>query len=377
MKKIRDGLYDEYIFIEDDELPVLDSKYVQRLRKITQLGLSSLVYPTATHSRFSHSLGVLNLSSKMAESLDLDPVERKSVRLAGLLHDVGHGPFSHASEYVLEKPHEQKSCEIVEELEDTGVLPVSAHKINQYIKGERHPSIIAGDIDTDRMDYLKRDSHFTGIPHGKIDTDTIIKSVTTNSESIVFKRRAVEAIEQLLVSRKNMMGSVYCHPTVQIAENMLQKAILHLDITENDLWNMDDYQLHTTLLNSTGVSKEIYDRIDSRNLYKTAYELRYRHLSNGQDPPKIDQQKLKEDILQQTEIESHELIVQVNSPTYTLLDITIETKDGEYSFDEVSNTTELLNGPSGNNLIISVYTKEERTTEVRNIVQDIINIKPN
>lgn len=375
MKKIRDGLYDEYIFIEDDELDVLDSSYVQRLRKVKQLGLSSIVYPTATHSRFSHSLGVLNLSSKMAESLELDDVERKSVRLAGLLHDVGHGPLSHASEYAFNMSHEEKSCEIVELLEDSGKLPVSAHKITQYIKGERNPSIIAGDIDTDRMDYLKRDSHFTGIPHGKIDTDTIIKSVTSKNGDLVFKRRAVEAIEQLLVSRKNMTGSVYCHPTVQIAENMLQDAILDLDLTTEQLWQMDDYQLHAKLLNSTGVSKELYDRINSRNLYKTAYELRYRHLQNGQDAPKIDQEKLKQKLLQNTHLQDHELIVQVNSPKYTSLDITIETKDGYYSFEDVSNTTELLNGPSGNDLVLSVYTKEENTEEVKNLVEDIINIK--
>lgn len=375
MKKIRDGLYDEYIFIEDDELEVLDSEYVQRLRKIRQLGLSSLVYPTATHTRFSHSIGVLNLSSKMAESLDLSDVERKSVRLAGLLHDVGHGPFSHASEYAFKKTHEEKSCEIVEELEDKGVLPVSAHKINQYIRGKRNPSIIAGDIDTDRMDYLKRDSHFTGIPHGKIDTDTIIKSVTTKDDEIVFKRRSVEAIEQLLVSRKNMMGSVYCHPTVQIAENMLQKAVLNLDIGVDELWRMDDYQLHTTLLNSTGVSRELYERVDKRNLYKTAYELRHRHLQNGQDIPKIDKQKLKTKILENTQLNDHELIVQSNSPSYTLLDITIKTKDGYYSFDEVSNTTELLNKPSGNDLVLSVYTKPAFRKKVKDLVQDIVKIK--
>ena len=375
MKKIRDGLYDEYIFIEDDELPVLDSQYVQRLRKITQLGLSSLVYPTATHSRFSHSIGVLSLSSKMAESLDLDPVERKSVRLAGLLHDVGHGPFSHASEYALEKDHEEKSCEVVEKLEDAGKLPVSANKVNQYIRGERYPSIIAGDIDTDRMDYLKRDSHFTGIPHGKIDTDTIIKSATTDSEKLLFKRRAVEAIEQLLVSRKNMMGSVYCHPTVQIAENMLQIAVEDLPISDDELWQLDDYQLHTKLLDSTGVSQELYERINQRRLYKTAYELRYRHLQNGQNAPSIDQKKLKMKLLQELPVSEHELIVYVNSPSYTMLDIEIQTKDGIYAFDEVSNTSELLNGPSGNDLVLSVYTKKQYLDDVQKIVQDIINIK--
>lgn len=374
MKQISDPVYDEYITVEDDELPLIDSSHMQRLRNISQLGLTSLVYPTATHTRFSHSLGVMNLSGKMADSLGIDTVERKAIRLAGLLHDVGHGPFSHAIEPVFEKDHEDKSCEIIEQLEDSGLLPVSAHKIIQYIRGERDPSIIASDIDADRMDYLKRDARFTGIQHGNIDTDTIIKFSKLQNDKIIFDRSAVEALEQLLVSRKNMIGSVYCHPTAQIAEQMLQEAVQDFQMETDEIWSLTDASLHTKLLESDGISNELYTRINSRNLYKTAYELRYRHLNN-KSKPDLNKERIREIIFSQTDLQDHELIIQINSPSYSKMDVKVNTKDGIYSFRELSNISDLLNKPAGNELIISVYTPQNETETVNKIMRDIINIK--
>lgn len=378
MKKIRDALYGEYITVEEDELPVLDSPEVQRLRRVKQLGMSSLVYPTATHSRFAHSLGVMHLGGLFAEKLELPEQERKAVRLAGLLHDVGHGPFSHASEEVFEDSpdHEEVSCQIVHRLDDRGILPVPAEEVIKYIQGTTKPSIIAGDIDADRMDYLKRDSHFTGIPHGKIDTQTIIKSAELRGDGqLVFHRRAIEALEQMLVSRKNMIGSVYKHPTAQIAEKMLQTAINNYQRTESeDFWEMDDYQLHTKLLESSGLSQTLYQRIINRDLYKTAFELRKRHLQDCSDLPEMNQSEIQEAIIESTGLESHKVFVEVSLPKPDKrFNIQIDTKDGIYPFEAISGSGPLLTGQAGDSLLVSVYAPPEDIDIVNKCTTEYIN----
>lgn len=377
MKRIRDALYEKYITVESDEIPVLDSPEVQRLRRVRQLGLTSLVYPTATHSRFSHSIGVMHLGGQFAEALGLPKPERKAIRMAGLLHDVGHGPFSHATENAdpAIDTHEKVSCKIVRDLGSKGILPVSEDKIIGYINGETTPSLVAGDIDADRMDYLKRDSHFTGIPHGRIDTQTIIKSANIREDKgIVFHRRAIEALEQMLVSRKNMIGSVYTHPTAHIAENMLETAVANFQkTTETNFWTLDDYQLHTKLLESTGISRDLYQKVINRELYKTAFEVRRRHLEVPIEEFSINDTKLKQTICTELGIPDHKVFVDVTVPDMEKqFDIQIETKDGIYPFEQLSGSEPLLTGQSGNTLLLSIQTPKHLVEDVQSVAEPIL-----
>ena len=373
MKQIKDPVSSVFVSIEDDELPLVDSSEFQRLRRVKQLGLSSLVYPGATHSRFIHSIGVLHLSELFCESLDITGYERKVIRCAGLLHDIGHGPFSHASEGAIENfpHHEEQSAKIIREFEERGILPVDAEDVIGFISGESNPSIIAGDIDADRIDYLRRDSHNTGVPHGTVDTRNLIESAILLPDGTVgFKRRGVESIEKLLSARKGMIRSVYQHPTARIAERMLEESISHIThdtVYGHPINRLDDSQMHTFLLNNTGIAGELYSNIVNRNLYKIAYEVRRRNFDGF---PSYSSSQLETYLVEELSAEPHEVFVEYyNTEKRKPLDIDIKTKQGEIlSFNEFSSVNQMLNG-DGEQLMFAVYVKsqyQQKTNQILN-----------
>ena len=155
--RIRDPIHGN-IPVSDSEKRLIDTEVVQRLRRVRQVSLSSLVFPGATHTRFSHSLGVMHLAGELADSLGISDSAYRTVRIAGLLHDIGHGPFSHASGDVAEsfgRTHEERSCELIrDELADIIPEEVEIGRIEEYIHGDATVNIVAGEIDADRMDYL-------------------------------------------------------------------------------------------------------------------------------------------------------------------------------------------------------------------------------
>lgn len=265
------------IELTEPERRVLDTPPVQRLRRIRQLGLSSLVYPGATHTRFVHSLGVMHVAGRFAESIGLDETSTTEARMAGLLHDAGHGPYSHASEIVTERdgePHEELSCEVVDEL--AGTIPADAERVKDYIRGEAAVNIVAGTVDADRMDYLKRDSHAADVSYGSIDTETIIEAATIVDNQLAFEAKARHAIEDFIIGRYHMNTAVYNHHTSRISEAMLQRALDHYvksDGATKQLSRMDDYQMHTALLNAEDPARYLFERILNRNLYKRCVEL--------------------------------------------------------------------------------------------------------
>jgi HD superfamily phosphohydrolase len=269
-KIIRDPIHG-YIEVEEDELDVLDSKPVQRLRRVSQLGLSSIVYPGATHTRFLHSLGVMKLSERISQQLDLDEKKRKRNRMAALLHDTGHGPFSHASEMVAKKygiEHENLSCNKIDEVEDS--LPCNPEKVKNLIQGDGELNIISGQIDCDRMDYLKRDSHMSGLEHGDIDIDTIINSISIEDGEVAFEYKSAQSIAGFLTARSLMIMSLYGHKASRIAEKMLAYCLDKYSEEEgvHNMMEKDDYQIHTELMERP--EGELYRRIvNRRKIYKT------------------------------------------------------------------------------------------------------------
>ena len=178
-KFIRDSIHGN-LPLNEFEVEVLDYPQLQRLRRVKQLGFISLIYPGANHSRFEHSIGTMHLASKLAEQLELDDHDKDLVRMAGLLHDTGHGPFSHVSEAVFDVPHEELTGFIVKEssLADKLSEKFDTQEIVDIINGKgRLGPIISGELDMDRMDYLIRDSHYTGVAYGVIDTERIISNL--------------------------------------------------------------------------------------------------------------------------------------------------------------------------------------------------------
>ncbi|MFB6099691.1 MAG: HD domain-containing protein [Candidatus Nanohalobium sp.] len=379
MKRIEDALHG-YIRLNDKEVEVLDSPEVQRLRRIRQLALSSMVYPSANHTRFEHSLGVMHFAGEFAESLELSEEMRQKVRYAGLLHDSGHGPFSHASEVVAKKKgysHEDLSCKVIDELEDT--IPVETGEIKQMIHGEHRLKVVAGDIDADRLDYLLRDAHSSGLEYGMIDHKTIISSAEKRNGEMVFDERAVPALESLFTSRFHMIKTLYSHHAATIAEKMLQRSLEALleEKTVEEVMKMDDWAAHTELLNSETEAADIYSRIKDRNLYKTAVDWGEDKVTrNGLKvmEKRIEEpRKLEEKIAEEADVPAHEIIIDPPR-TPRIHDINVKINSGESvkNLQEVSPIPESLKDAEWRTVSMKVYTPEEKVEGVREASEKVL-----
>ena len=213
---------------------VISHPWFQRLRRISQMGLSSLVYPGAHHTRFEHALGGMHLMQEAIRVLRKKEVlisdkEAESMQLAILLHDIGHGPFSHTTEATLAgiKSHEEISLDLMKNLNEElkGALDVAiAIFTNQYHKKFMH-QLIVGQIDLDRMDYLKRDSFYSGATEGNINSKRIIEMITVVDDQLAFEEKCIYSIEKFLMARRLMYWQVYLHKTSLSAEFLLVKIL--------------------------------------------------------------------------------------------------------------------------------------------------------
>ena len=213
---------------------VLQHPYVQRLSRIRQLGLSYLVYPGAQHSRFGHSLGAMHLMSEAIHTLrlkeiDITEAEATSAMIAILLHDIGHGPFSHVLEHTLVDgiTHEEISLMMMERInEDLNGQLATAIAIfrNEYPKHFLH-QLISSQLDVDRMDYLCRDSFFTGVQEGRVASERLIKMLDVRDDRLVVQVKGIYSVEKFLVARRLMYWQVYLHKTSVAAEQHLIKIL--------------------------------------------------------------------------------------------------------------------------------------------------------
>lgn len=233
-KIVNDPVYG-FITIPDEILfDVIEHPYMQRLRRIMQLGLSHLVYPGALHTRFHHVIGATHLMSLAIETIrkkgfEITIEEERAVLLAILLHDIGHGPFSHALEYdiVNNVSHEKISGYFIQELaKEFGDDLERALLIfkNTYSKPFLH-QLVSSQLDMDRLDYLNRDSFYSGVSEGIIGSDRLIDMLTVHDGNLVMEEKGIYSIEKFIVSRRLMYWQVYLHKTVVAAEFMLIHAL--------------------------------------------------------------------------------------------------------------------------------------------------------
>ena len=233
-KIINDPVYG-FISIPDELIfDVLEHPYMQRLRRIMQLGLSHLVYPGALHTRFHHVLGAMHLMSLAISTIrrkghEITIDEERAVLLAILLHDIGHGPFSHALEYdiVSDVSHEDISGYFIERLTDVfGDDLKRAHLIfkNEYSKPFLY-QLVSSQLDMDRLDYLNRDSFYSGVSEGIIGSDRLIEMLNVHNGNLVLEEKAIYSVEKFIVARRLMYWQVYLHKTVVSAEFMLIHAL--------------------------------------------------------------------------------------------------------------------------------------------------------
>ena len=233
-KIINDPVYG-FITIDDPLVfKIISHPWYQRLRRIRQMALAHLVYPGAEHTRLHHSLGAYHLmcqalSELKGKGVELTPDEETGAKIAILLHDIGHGPFSHALEHVLieNMHHEEISLLMMRRLNMVfyGALDTAIGIFtNTYPKVFLH-QLVSGQLDVDRMDYLTRDSFFTGVSEGVIGYDRIIKMLTVHQGELMVEEKAIYSIEKFLVARRLMYWQVYLHKTVLSAEMMLVRIL--------------------------------------------------------------------------------------------------------------------------------------------------------
>jgi len=212
-------------------LRLIDHPYIQRLRRIRQLGLGYLVFPAAEHSRFSHALGALELAQRVLNNLKekdttISDAEYEATLIAILLHDVGHGPLSHTLEHTLIKDfnHEIMTVAVMKKLnaEFDGALDKAIQIFtNQYPKKFLH-QLISSQLDLDRLDYLRRDSFFTGVSEGTVGINRILKTMRVFKGNIVIERKGIYAVENYIIARRLMYMQVYLHKTVLSADMLLR-----------------------------------------------------------------------------------------------------------------------------------------------------------
>jgi len=307
-------------------LDLLETLELQRLNSIRQLGLTYLVFPGANHSRIEHCLGVSHVAGRMADALGLPTEDRALVMAGGLLHDVGHGPFSHTLEHVLSSelavdhmhltqriitgeddnvaPEERKAFPrvpgISEVLDEHGIKPSRVAALIRGLSGEglqgrlhdfSRPKrterkvlyqIIHSAIDADQVDYLIRDAHYTGVALGVIDVNRLMQTLVLRDGEMAVDRKGLPALEGILVARGLMYSSVYFHKTVRIAEQMVARAVERSDAPIASIQKMVDHELLGWLVAQGGFQREVALRIKYRKLLKRAVAWAADDLDAGQ-----------------------------------------------------------------------------------------------
>ena len=277
---IKDAIFGN-IELTPIESKLLDTPEMQRLRYVKQMGLAYLVYPGATHSRFEHSLGTMHITKVIAKEMGLEEEEVEMLAVAGLLHDIGHGPFSHTSDPILKKYLHTNHEEIGKKLTTKGkikeILEESGLNTNDIIKklsGKLNGEIVTASLGSDRLDYLLRDAYYTGVTYGIIDYQQIKSKMVLYRHHLAVYEQGLHPAESLLLARYFMSTAVYHHHAVVIANNMLEKAVrlaienAELDIKEYP--SLRDFEL-ITKLTSSKASNRLIARLLERKLFKRIF----------------------------------------------------------------------------------------------------------
>ena len=368
-KFIRDSVYGD-ITIQEFEVKIMDMPQFQRLRRIKQLGLINLIYPGATHTRFEHCVGTMNLGSKLAEELNLKKDEIELIRISALLHDIGHGPFSHVSEGVLSMPHEELTKYVISKTSMKDLLDekFDVNKIGKIIngKGELGP-IISSELDVDRMDYLLRDSYNTGVSYGIIDYERLISNLKLKN-GLVLDIKGVQAAEGALVSRYFMYPSVYQHHTTRIVNSMFRRALKKtLDmgvINEKDIYKYDDADIMAIFRHSEDkYVRDIMFRLDNRYIPKRVKTIRLDTFKHPEKMYKLNPKALRKaekEIAEDYRLDEQYVFINIAEyPKFDEMKTQVSVDGKLYPLTKISNIISALSKARFNIPDISVYVREE------------------
>jgi len=392
-----------YVYITDAEKELIDSFPVQRLRRLRQLAGAEFVYPGANHTRFEHSIGVMHLAGRLCEnpnlSQHLSEEEIQMIRIAALLHDVGHGPFSHVFEHLLEKflgkTHEDVNVWIVQESELKDVISKLGYDpsvVARLSVGWLHrpgraflDQIIRSSVDVDKLDFVVRDTYHTGAEYGYIDIFRIIHMLDVIDENLAVDLGALSALESFILARIESFKSIYFHRVGRAAQIMLARAMEEakdeLDLVDfrspEDYLALDDYTVWTMLKNCKE-SKEIIEDLERRKLLKCAYDrtfyVRDKTISSIFSKEEI-RNEIRDQIASEAGVDTKTVLIDV--PTLTsvpyrhsvLLEpmeipVFYRDQEGHKVPQRLSDISEIYDVLKGFVNILRVYTNEEYREQV-------------
>jgi len=403
-KLIRDPIHG---YIEIDELitALLDTVEMQRLHRIKQLGFSYLVYPGANHTRFEHSLGTYHLMNLILDRFAIAREREQELRVASLIHDVGHGPYSHVIEPLIKK-FTGKSHEDIEDIlfshdedkdeggESTHIADVIAkyhldgHKILGFIKGDAKGAfskILNGEIDIDKMDYLVRDSFYTGVAYGVVDNMRLIQGLDFFNDHLVITEKGLLPAEYLLFSRFLMYPSVYSHHTTRIAQLMFARAVESLIESSPSprdyalaLRVMDDYEIDTMLRNAGGYPEAMITLINERRLFKRALYIQLNRLEKNRMEELREEARVKElemEISKRAGVDEKYLILDVQRDIGEFLkesEAQVVIHNEIRSLSDVSELVKMLNKASHDFRRLGVYTPMRYRAAVKRAAEAIL-----
>jgi len=367
LKSIRDSVHGN-LQLEEFEIRLIDAPEIQRLRRIKQLGFTYLVYPGANHSRFEHSIGTMYLASRLAENLGLDEHTQTLVRSCAILHDAGHGPFSHVSEGVIDTSHEKLTYKLIKKSQLGDILSekFSIKEVITVISGKGPlRQIISGELDVDRMDYLLRDSYYTGVAYGVIDVERLIYNMKLD-DRLLLKEKGVQAAESMLLARYFMYPSVYQHHTTRIVNSMfrrcLKKLIKTKTINGNEIYKYDDTDIISAARLQKGYIRDIITRIDTRQLYKRVYSLKIDETIHPQSIFKLQLKinKIEEEIAEELGVHQDHILVDIPEyPSFHEMSTPVSVNGDTVKLGDVSTLVKALKDARFNHADLCIYLPEQ------------------
>jgi len=401
-------------------LDLMDTPELQRLRGIRQLGLAYMAFPGANHSRFEHSIGTAYLAGQIANELGLNQDEKNLLQASAVLHDVGHAPYSHTLEYLmtdyLGEDHmnitgsilqgklnicsedERKKLKKLGVQNASGVLKrwrVSAIDVSNLLLGRHRKrylgELLHGEIDVDQMDYLLRDSLYTGVALGMVDMDRLMHTLIIHKGRVAVLSKGVEAVEGLLTARSLMYSSVYFHHTVRVAEMMLANAVdraldMRGPINSSNFYLMNDSQLMEGLDAMSGYPADMVFRIKCRLLFKPVYIEDRRELTKTEKSKYLKRfgrwsqvKKIQNEIADEAGVERGYVILDapmvdilISEPRLDKVEVPVLSDDGLSLLSDVSPIATALKRRQAPRYLLRVVADQKQADKVKKAAERVL-----
>jgi len=412
--EIKDPVYG-YVYITESEKNIVDSFPMQRLHRLRQLAGAEYVYPGANHTRFEHSIGTMYLAQRVTENSNLSKYlskeEAQMIRFAALLHDVGHGPFSHVFEHLLEKflgkTHEEMTVWVIEKSELRGILRESGYNADAVArlatgslqrKGKMFiDQIIQSAVDVDKLDFIVRDTYHTGAEYGNVDVFRLIHMIDVLDGNLAVDSGALSALESFILARIESFKSIYFHRVSRAAQIMLamamEKAKDDLGLvsfkTPEEYLSLNDFTVWT-MLKLCEKSRKIMENLENRRLLKCAYDQTF-HVKDKTVSRLFSTEEIRNEmrdrIAENAGVKPQFVVIDVptlpsvpyhHSALLEPMEIPIfyETRDGKRIPQRLSEVSKIFEALKGFINVVRVYTEETYRTRVSEAAAKVLGELP-